>query len=67
MKAEIHPEYEEVNVHCSCGNEFMTRSTKCEEIRLDVCSQCHPFYAGTKKTSSKDGRAEMFKKKYGLE
>ena len=67
MKKGIHPEYTEVKVSCSCGNEFTTRSTKGEDIRLDVCSQCHPFYTGAKKSVDRGGRAEKFKKKYGLE
>jgi large subunit ribosomal protein L31 len=67
MKAGIHPEYSEVEVHCSCGNQFTTRSTKGADIRLDVCSQCHPFYTGAKKSGMKDGRAELFRKKYGTE
>lgn len=67
MKKDIHPEYTTVEVHCSCGNTFETRSTKGKDIALDVCSECHPFYNNADKSVSKDGRAEMFKKKYGLE
>ncbi|NLK01016.1 MAG: 50S ribosomal protein L31 [Clostridia bacterium] len=67
MKKGIHPEYAECKVSCSCGNSFETRSTK-PEIRVEICSKCHPFYAGKRQTfSEKGGRVERFKRKYGLE
>ncbi|NLO90221.1 MAG: 50S ribosomal protein L31 [Clostridia bacterium] len=67
MKKGIHPEYKECKVMCACGNTFETRSTK-PEIRVEVCSQCHPFYVGTKKVFvEKGGRVERFKRKYGIE
>ena len=66
MKDGIHPEYKEVQVHCACGNEFKTRSTK-DEIRVEICSECHPFYSGKQKVMEKGGRVEKFKKKYGVE
>lgn len=65
MRTGIHPDYKKVEVHCSCGNAFETRSTK-DEIRLEVCSKCHPFYTGSQKSLDRGGRAEKFKQKYGL-
>lgn len=65
MKAGIHPKYEKTIVKCACGNTFETRSTK-DELRVEICSQCHPFYTGSQKTVERGGRAEKFKKKYGL-
>ncbi|MGH9339072.1 MAG: 50S ribosomal protein L31 [Acidobacteriota bacterium] len=64
MKAEIHPTYEIVKVHCACGNEFETRSTKGEEIRLEICSACHPFFTGKQKLIDTAGRVERFQRKY---
>ncbi len=65
MKAGIHPDYHEVKVHCACGNEFMTRSTaKGEEIRLEICSNCHPYFTGKMKLVDTAGRVERFQKKY---
>ncbi len=65
MKSGIHPEYKEVEVHCACGNTFTTKSTE-SEIRLEICSECHPFFTGTQKQVERGGRADKFKKKYGL-
>ncbi|BEP30258.1 50S ribosomal protein L31 [Helicovermis profundi] len=65
MKKNLHPEYNEVEVHCACGNTFTTKSTK-KEIRLDICSECHPFFTGTQKQIERGGRADKFKQKYGL-
>lgn len=65
MKAEIHPEYNEVKVVCSCGNSFDTRSTLSDEIHLDVCSSCHPFYTGKQKIVDTAGRVDKFQKKFG--
>ena len=65
MKAEIHPEYVEVNVSCACGNTFKTRSTKKSDIRLEICSNCHPFYTGKQKLVDTAGRVERFNRKYG--
>ncbi|MEA3422682.1 MAG: 50S ribosomal protein L31 [Bacillota bacterium] len=65
MKQGIHPEYKEVEVSCACGNKFTTMSTK-DEIKLDVCSECHPFFTGSVKSIERGGRAEKFKQKYGL-
>ncbi|NLY73648.1 MAG: 50S ribosomal protein L31 [Tissierellia bacterium] len=66
MKKDLHPEYKEVQVTCACGNTFTTRSTR-DEIRIEICSECHPFFTGTQKVHDRGGRAEKFKKKYGLE
>ena len=65
MKAEIHPAYEETEVHCGCGNTFKTRSTKTGQIHVEVCSQCHPFYTGKQKILDSDGRVARFEKRYG--
>ncbi len=64
MKANIHPEYKEVQVHCACGNTFMAGSTN-EEIRVEICSQCHPFYTGKQKLVDTGGRVERFNKRFG--
>ncbi|MBN1221918.1 MAG: 50S ribosomal protein L31 [Candidatus Aminicenantes bacterium] len=64
MKKEIHPEYVETTVTCACGNTFTTRSTK-QDIRVEICSQCHPFFTGKQKFIDSAGRVEKFKKKYG--
>ena len=64
MKKDIHPEYIECTVTCACGNVFTTRSTK-KEIRIEICSSCHPFYTGKHKFIDSAGRVEKFKKKYG--
>ncbi len=62
MKTEIHPEYVMTQVRCSCGTEFVTRSTK-SEIRIEVCSKCHPFYTGKQKLMDSAGRVERFQKR----
>ena len=64
MKQGIHPEYVLSEVHCSCGNTFTTRSTQ-KELRVELCSQCHPFYTGKQKLVDTGGRVERFQKKYG--
>jgi large subunit ribosomal protein L31 len=63
MKQGIHPEYQIATVHCSCGNTFQTRSTR-SELRVEVCSNCHPFYTGKQKLLDAGGRVERFQKKY---
>jgi large subunit ribosomal protein L31 len=65
MKEGIHPKYHKVLVTCACGNEFETRSTK-SEIRLELCSACHPFFTGKQKLVDTAGRIERFQKRYGL-
>jgi large subunit ribosomal protein L31 len=64
MKASIHPEYAEINVSCSCGNTFKTRSTVGKDLQVDVCSSCHPFYTGKQKIVDTAGRVDKFRKKY---
>jgi len=64
MKKGVHPDYQETVVVCACGNTFKTRSTK-KEIRVEICSQCHPFFTGKQKLVDSAGRAEKFRKKYG--
>ena len=67
MKAEIHPDYADVAVTCSCGNVFTTRSTLGEkDLHIDVCSQCHPFYTGKQKMLDTAGRIDKFRRKYGM-
>ncbi len=65
MKKDIHPQNHEVEVHCVCGNSFKTTSTK-KEIRVEICSECHPFFTGKQKSVEKGGRVEKFKKKFGM-
>lgn len=63
MKPNIHPEYHEVAVHCACGATWTTRSTK-KELRLEICSNCHPFFTGKQKLVDSAGRVERFRKRY---
>ena len=65
MKPKIHPRYVEVTVSCACGETFKTRSTK-GDIRLEICSKCHPFFTGKQKLVDTAGRVERFQRKYGL-
>lgn len=64
MRENIHPDYNEVQVTCGCGNKFVTGSVK-KELRVDVCSKCHPFYTGQQRAISVGGRIEKFNKRYG--
>jgi large subunit ribosomal protein L31 len=66
MKTGIHPDYKEINVVCSCGNTFKTRSTLVKELHVEVCSVCHPFYTGKQKILDTAGRVEKFRQKYAL-
>jgi large subunit ribosomal protein L31 len=66
MKAGIHPDYHDIKVTCSCGNTFETRSTLNEELHIEVCSQCHPFYTGKQKIVDTGGRVDKFRRKYGM-
>ncbi len=67
MKAGIHPKYSAVKISCSCGNTFETASTLGkEELHLEVCAQCHPFYTGKQKIVDTAGRVDRFQQKYGL-
>jgi large subunit ribosomal protein L31 len=63
MKAGIHPAYEEVNVTCACGNVFRTRSSHKGDIRVEICSNCHPFFTGRQKLVDTEGRVDRFQKK----
>lgn len=66
MKPNIHPEYFKTTVACSaCGNEFETGSTK-KDIKIDTCSNCHPFYTGRQRFAAAQGRIEKFQKRYGM-
>ena len=64
MQAEIHPQYKEITATCSCGNVIKTRSTVCEDIHLEVCSNCHPFYTGKQKVIDSAGRIDRFNKRF---
>ncbi|MBL6689898.1 MAG: 50S ribosomal protein L31 [Pseudomonadales bacterium] len=64
MKAEIHPQYQEITATCSCGNVIKTKSTVCEDIHLEVCSNCHPFYTGKQKVIDSAGRIDRFNKRF---
>ena len=63
MKEGIHPKYEKTVVRCACGNEIETRSTK-ENLRVDICSKCHPFFTGKQKLVDTGGRVDRFKKRF---
>lgn len=63
MKKDIHPEYHETTVTCGCGNTFQTRSTR-KELKVDICSECHPFYTGKMKYVDQAGRIEKFQNKF---
>jgi large subunit ribosomal protein L31 len=63
MKPETHPEYQTCSVRCGCGNEFTTRSTV-SEIRVEICSSCHPFYTGKQKIVDTAGKVERFRRRY---
>ena len=65
MKQGVHPEYKTATVKCACGNEFETRSTK-SELRVDICSKCHPFFTGRQKLVDTGGRVDRFKKRYNM-
>ena len=65
MKEKIHPQYKDTTITCACGNVIHTRSTK-ENIRVEICSKCHPFFTGKQKLVDTSGRVDMFKKRYGI-
>ena len=66
MKEGIHPNYRVTTVKCACGNEFQVGSTK-ENIRVEICNQCHPFYTGKQELVDTGGRVDRFKKRFNLE
>jgi large subunit ribosomal protein L31 len=65
MKPEIHPKYEEMTVSCACGNTFQTRSTLKDDLQIEICSECHPFFTGKQKLIDTAGRVDRFNKRYG--
>lgn len=65
MKQGIHPEYKAIEAKCSCGNVFNVGSTRGNDITLDVCSSCHPFYTGKQRVVDTGGRVDRFKKRFG--
>jgi large subunit ribosomal protein L31 len=66
MKPDIHPNYTDMTVTCSCGNSFSTRSTLGKDFLVDVCSACHPFYTGQQRVVDTAGRVDKFRRKYGM-
>lgn len=66
MKENIHPQYEKTTITCACGEVIETSSTK-KNIRVEICSKCHPFFTGKQKLVDTSGRVDMFKKRYGLQ
>jgi large subunit ribosomal protein L31 len=67
MKAGIHPAYNEVNVVCACGHTFRTRTTNKTDIRVEICSSCHPFFTGKQKLIDTAGRVDKFERKYNAQ
>jgi large subunit ribosomal protein L31 len=65
MKEKIHPKYEKATITCTCGNVIETRSTQ-KDLKIEICSNCHPFYTGQQKIVDAEGRVDKFKKKYGI-
>lgn len=66
MKKDIHPNYQETTITCACGNVISTGSTK-KNIRVEICSKCHPFFTGRQKLVDSGGRVDKFKKRYGMQ
>jgi large subunit ribosomal protein L31 len=64
MKEAIHPDYKLINVTCTCGNAFQTRSTLGQDLQVEVCASCHPFYTGKQKVLDTAGRVDKFRKRY---
>ena len=64
MKQGIHPDYHEINVQCACGNQFKTRSTRKDDLHVEICSECHPFFTGKQKLVDTAGRVDRFNKRY---
>ncbi len=65
MRTGIHPEYNDIQVSCACGESFSTRSTRKSDLRLEICSKCHPFFTGKQRIVDSTGRVERFRQKYG--
>jgi len=66
MKADIHPAYQEIEVTCSCGNTFKTRTTLDHDLHIEVCSKCHPFYTGQQRIVDTGGRVDKFRRRFKL-
>ncbi len=64
MKQEIHPKYQEINVVCACGHSFKTGSTMSDDLHVEICSDCHPFFTGKQKLVDTAGRVDRFKRRY---
>lgn len=64
MKPEIHPDYNEISVVCACGSTFKTRSTMKDDLHIEICSECHPFFTGKQKLVDTAGRVDRFNKRY---
>ena len=65
MKPNIHPAYTDINVTCSCGNTFATRSTNSKDLQIEVCAACHPFYTGQQKIVDTAGQVDKFRRRFG--
>ena len=65
MKPDIHPDYEQIKVTCSCGNSFETRSTLGHDLQVEVCSSCHPFFTGKQKIMDTAGQVDKFRRRFG--
>ena len=65
MKPAIHPQYKEIGVTCACGATFRTRSTRKDDLHVEICSECHPFFTGKQKLVDTAGRVDRFNKRYG--
>ncbi len=65
MQADIHPQYADTTVRCSCGNTFTTRSTVAGDLTVELCNECHPFFTGKQKLVDSGGRVERFNRRYG--
>ena len=65
MKQGIHPQYHEISVSCACGETFKTRSTRKDDLHVEICSECHPFFTGKQKLVDTAGRVDRFNKRYG--
>jgi large subunit ribosomal protein L31 len=64
MKQGIHPDYKDIKVHCACGNTFTTRSTRKDDLQVEICSECHPFFTGKQKLVDTAGRVDRFNRRY---
>jgi len=65
VKKDIHPTYKQITVTCSCGNTFQTKSTLKDDLSIEVCSACHPYYTGQQKIIDTAGRVDKFRRRYG--